>query len=152
MNSILENSPEEVSNSKILEKFMVNKCLENYKNLSAFIGKPIKIEYLKKDGLIGNKAIGLGKLLQIIPFKGIKYTGGYIPFLDSNKAITKITTVPNEQSAQQSKVVYDRSYVINSTSQISKASSLYNTYKLNVFGTKNPEKYYAKATEIDMSL
>ncbi|MDD4686181.1 MAG: hypothetical protein PHI76_02745, partial [Clostridia bacterium] len=132
-----ENLQAENSNSKVLKEFVFNKCLEDYKNLSKLIGKTIKIEYLKNDGLIGNKAIGLGKLLQVLPFKGIKYAGGYIPFLDSNKAITRIATLKNdsEQSVEDT-IVYDRSYILNSTSQISKAGSLYNTYKLNVFGTR----------------
>lgn len=127
-NSVLQEQNFQDSLAEQNAKFIQNRCLKDYLSLLRHKNKYINIIYLRNDGY---KFAGAGKLLAIYPFKGIKYTGGYIPFIDKDKAIFTITGKGGE-------IIYDRTDIFNNNSKFSD-SDLFNAYQFNIFGTNNPE-------------
>ena len=133
MQSIMLEEPKETAGTESVKEqraqFMQNRCLKDYSVLEKNKGTIINFSYLRNDGYIFK---GASKLIEVYPFKGIRYAGGFIPFLDKEKALMTITNEKGE-------LIYDRSYVLNSTSLISDPA-LFNTYQLNTFGTNKPEE------------
>lgn len=131
--NLVEEMKEPDSLTEQKAQFMQNRCLKDFAVLVKNKGNFVNISYLRNDGCVLKCA---GKLLEVYPFKGIRYGGGFIPFLDKEKAIMSITSSNGE-------LIYDRTYVLNSTSIISDPV-LFNTYQFNTFGTNKPEELAIK--------
>lgn len=127
--SLLQEQKSQNSVAEQNAKFIQGRCLKEYIALLKHKGEFVNIIYLRNDGY---KYAGAGKLLAVYPFKGIKYAGGYVPFIDKDKAIFTITGKGGE-------IIYDRTDIFNNNSRFAD-TDLFSGYQFNVLGTNKPEE------------
>ncbi|MDD4815728.1 MAG: hypothetical protein PHQ62_01140 [Clostridia bacterium] len=112
--------------NNIRSEFMFNQSKKEFEELSQRVKEKIIINYVR-NGVSMNTT---GTLTKVLPFKGIEYSGGFLPFVSKEILIRKIITDDNI-------IVYDREFMIG---QQAKVLGNLRKYKVAILGSTSGTK------------
>lgn len=108
----------------VLQEFTYEKSKEDFEKLSKMVGKTVRVNYVRN----GDPIKLMTLLLGAVPFNGIYYSGGFIPFVSQDRIIREICDTNGN-------IIYDRKDEVSP--QIRIEGKDLNRYKTLIMGTTN---------------